>query len=93
MGAPNLARKVCGWQILPTHFGPCQMVNVWVRAPGAAVSFLDVVRANCLFAAGRRADAITTITPATPIVKALWPSGSHYAARTDAVMKLTQAAS
>lgn len=69
------------------------MVNVWVRAPGAAISVLDVVRANCLLAAGRRADAIRTITPAAPIVKALWPSGSHYAARTDALLKAARAGS
>ena len=56
-------------------------------------AWVDVVRANCLVASGRSTEARKTISLAAPIIKALWPSGSHYAARTDAVLKLARAPS
>ncbi len=56
-------------------------------------AWVDVVRANCLLAAGRRAEALKTIIPAASVVKELWPNGSHYAARTDVLLKSARAGS
>ena len=56
-------------------------------------AWVDVVRANCLMADGRHADALTVIEPAARTIGARWTPGSHYAARTNALLKAARAGS
>ncbi len=53
-------------------------------------AWVEVVRANCLMADGRRSEAMTVVEPAAKIINARWTPGSHYAARTDALLKATR---
>lgn len=54
-------------------------------------AWVEVIRANCLLVAGKRAEALKVATPATAIVAARWPRGSHYGVRASAILKAAQA--
>ena len=93
----NLADEVCerrdtatGFAVL-TEAAPI-MARTYPDEPWRT-AWVDVIRANCLMAAGRRAEALTVIEPAARTIAARWTPGSHYAARTDALLKAARAGS
>ena len=93
----NLADAVCerrdtatGFAVL-TEAAPI-MARTYPDEPWRT-AWVDVIRANCLMAAGRRAEALTVIEPAARTIVARWTPGSHYAARTDALLKAARAGS
>lgn len=68
------------------------MARVYLDDPWRS-AWVEVIRANCLLKAGRRAEALSIATPATATIAVRWPRGSHYAVRANAILKAARASS